>query len=94
MTSKKITVFRYISTMLFIITLFLFVIDLFVPNNSFFSGIGLLSTWIFPPVGFLFAGMAFIKTESKKDVLLLILNGIAFFTMFFIMFVGTLLFGP
>jgi len=40
------------------------------------------------------AGTAFKKTGSKKDVLLLCLNGIAFFAMAIIMVVGTLLFGP
>ncbi|MFB5268613.1 hypothetical protein ACE41H_17770 [Paenibacillus enshidis] len=94
MTTNRITVFRMISVILFTLTSVLFIIDLFLHSDDRFDGIGLVSTLILPPIGFLLAGAAFKKTGSKKDVLLLILNGIAFLTMFFIMTVGTWLFGP
>lgn len=94
MTANRAIVFRTISATLFTLTFILFVSDLFLHSGDYFDGIGLLSTWVLPPIGFVLAGTAFNKTRSKKDILLLVLNGIAFHSIFIIMFVGTWLFGP
>lgn len=94
MTSNRIIVFRTLSSTLFTLTVILFIIDLFLHSGDKFDGIGLLSTWVLPPIGLFLTGAVYHKTGSKQDIFLLVLNGIAFLAIFIIMVVGTWLFGP
>ncbi|MBN3526528.1 hypothetical protein [Paenibacillus apiarius] len=79
----------------FLAAVILFMIDgWFVRYDQWYDGIGLLSTFIFPPIGIIAASIALKKTGSMKDKILILLNAIGFFLFFIWMFFGTLFFGP
>lgn len=87
--------FRNIAVFAFCMAVLLFIIDtLFVMDDSRFNGAGIISTFVLPPVGILSAVLAYRKTDSKIDGLLILANIFALFIYFAFMFFGTLLLGP
>ena len=90
----KLRISRTISIGTFTISLILFIIDGSFVHRGYFNGIGILSTFILPPLGIVLAIIALNKTGYWKDMVLLWLNVIAFLSFFLFMFFGTLIFGP
>jgi hypothetical protein len=79
----------------FVVTIILFAVDgFFVHYDSWFDNVGILATFIIPPIGIVFAILALRKTDSNTDLMLVMLNIFAFFLYFIFMFFETLLFGP
>ncbi|MFC4098118.1 hypothetical protein [Paenibacillus xanthanilyticus] len=72
-----------------------FVVDgLYVTHRQSYDGFGMLATFILPPIGIAAASLANKRSDSAKDLLLICLNILAFFTFWLYMFFGTLLWGP
>ncbi len=86
---------RNIALLAFCMAVILFIIDvLFVFYDSWFDGAGIISTFILPPIGIRSAVLAYRRSDSRIDGLLILANLFAFFLYFAFMFFGTLLFGP
>ena len=86
--------FRNIAVIAFCMAVLLFIIDtLFVFDESWFNGAGIISTFVLPPVGILSAVLAYRKTDSRIDGVLIFSNIFALFIYFAYMFFGTLLLG-
>ncbi|WP_169084226.1 hypothetical protein [Paenibacillus sp. PL91] len=86
---------RFIAIGAVISTVILFTLDgFFVHHGHWFEGLGILSSFIIPPIGVIFAVIALKKTDATRDIMLIFLNIIAFFLFFIVMFFGTLFFGP
>ncbi|MEI2397096.1 hypothetical protein [Paenibacillus phytohabitans] len=87
--------FRNIAVITFCVAVLLFIIDtVFVFDDSWFNGTGIISTFVLTPVGILSGVLAYRKTESRIDGLLIFANISALFIYFAFMFIGTLLLGP
>ena len=86
---------RVIAMITFLLAIILFLLDGFYFDHSqWFDGIGLISTFILPPVGIIVSYIQLRKSNSKYDLILIILNVIALLTFFLYMFFGTLFLGP
>ncbi|TYP74824.1 hypothetical protein [Paenibacillus methanolicus] len=72
-----------------------FTVDgLLVSYRQPYDGFGILATFILPPVGIVAASIANKRSDAAKDLLLICLNILAFFTFGLYMFFGTLFWGP
>lgn len=86
---------RIISIITFILAVIFFWVDgLFIHYEHNYDGYGLMSSFILSPIGIVLASLAIRKTNSGVDIILLVLNLIAFFQFAFVMFFGYLFFGP
>ncbi|NIK79612.1 hypothetical protein FHS15_004773 [Paenibacillus castaneae] len=86
---------RFIAIATSMAALILFAIDGFwIHTGELFDGLGLLSSFILPPIGIVFAILAVNKTGSMRDMVLILLNVFALLLFFMWMFFGTLFFGP
>ncbi|MBW7453747.1 hypothetical protein ACFOLF_25515 [Paenibacillus sepulcri] len=91
----KLRIFLSIAMGTFLAAIILFLVDgLFIDYHQRYDGLGILSTFIFPPIGIVCAGLAYKKTGSALDMTLIGLNSIAFLSFFLMMFFGMLFFGP
>ncbi|WP_342564410.1 hypothetical protein NST84_04325 [Paenibacillus sp. FSL R7-0345] len=79
----------------FLVTAVLFFTDLYlVFYDHPLDGIGILSTFILPPAGMFMGFLAYRKTHSRTDGILILLNAAALLSFFAYMFLGTLILGP
>lgn len=87
------TIYRWLSIVSIILSVFLVVLDIVVIHNPSLDGFGIVSTFVLPPLGIIFAAISFQKTVSNKDIALIVLNLLIFISFFMYMFFGTLFFG-
>ncbi|MFB9326573.1 hypothetical protein ACFFSY_11670 [Paenibacillus aurantiacus] len=71
-----------------------FVDGLLITDRHSYDGFGLLATFLLPPIGVVLASIAFKKSDSAKDILVIGVNVLAFFAFGLYMFIGTLFWGP
>ena len=90
----KTKIGRSIAAAAFVLTVILVMIDgLILHDSDPLDGYGLASTYILPPIGVIAAFLVLRRTGSRLDLILVIINTIAFFSIYLYMFFGTILFG-
>ncbi|EPY05685.1 hypothetical protein PAALTS15_19193 [Paenibacillus alvei TS-15] len=87
------TIYRWLSIVSIILSVFLVVLDMLVIHDPSLDGFGIVSTFVLPPLGIIFAAISFQQTASNKDIALIVLNLLIFLSFFMYMFFGTLFFG-
>ncbi|UJF31889.1 hypothetical protein [Paenibacillus hexagrammi] len=80
----NITNLRLIAFSTCIFAVFLFIIDgLYIHNGQQFDGMGLISTFILPPIGIISVIAARKRSGSILDKMLIVMNLAAFFSFLF-----------
>ena len=88
-----LTKYRWVPIITIILSVFLVILDKFVIHDRSLDGFGIVSTFVLPPLGIIFAAISFKKTASNRDIALIVINLLIFLSFFMYMVFGTLLFG-